>query len=399
MESFGSDHGDRIDCPVARETPCVLGIVGVYIRIFFPEMARIVTSISKTHLLGADQSMYALNSLAWAGSPIVDACKVGADYGHLLVLSENATLQGVDLESGACVDLCSVALPALTRSGQRFGVAHYRLYASADGKYAAIVVDRGTEGVVVEVSTGRLTMRLNGGDYHADTVPFSACFLRFQGRDVLVHRTEWNRLDVSDPATGEALTERDTDTEPERHLDYFHGQLIPSPDGSRLLDDGWVWHPVGIPRAWSVADWLRGNAWESEDGPSAVNLTMREDWNTPVCWIGNRHVALWGLASWDEDAGEETEQGPGVRILDVTQPKQSAERRLSMDLDPVRVIDLYSCGDRLYVTGSNGTTVWDVDSGARIGEYPGFIARLLHTIRGSLIAIRPEAILELPIAR
>lgn len=357
-----------------------------------------MTSISKTHLLGADQRASALNSLAWAGSPIVDACMVDAYYGHLLVLTENATLRGVDLESGACIDLCSVALPALGTK-QRFGAARYRLHASADGKHAAIVVDRGTEGVVVEVSTGRLTMRLDGGDYHADTVPFSACFLRFQGRDVLVHRTQWNRLDVSDPATGEALTERDTDAEPERHLDYFHGQLLPSPDGSRLLDDGWVWHPVGIPRAWSVSDWLGANVWESEDGPSAVNLSMREDWNLPICWIGNRHVALWGLDSWDEEVDEEAETGPGVRILDVTQQKQTAERRLTMDVNPIQVIDLYSSGDHLYVTASGGTTVWDMTSGAQIAAYPDFIAWLHHTIRGSLIAIRPEAIVELSMVR
>ena len=353
-------------------------------------------SIRQTHPLGADQRAYALNSVTWTGAPIVDACMVDADYGHLLVLTENATLRGVDLESGASIDLCSVALPALSNPGHRIGIAHYRLHASADGKHAAIVVDRGTEGVVVEVSTGRPTMRLAGGDYHAETVPFSACFLRFQGRDVLVHRTQWNRLDVSDPASGAMLTERDAEAEPERHLDYFHGQLLPSPDGSRLLDDGWVWHPVGIPRAWSVSDWLSTNAWESEDGPSAVNLTMREDWNIPACWIGNQHVALWGLANWDEDVSEETEDGPGVRILTVTQNKQTAERRLRMDLDATRVIDLYSHGDHLYVTASNGTTVWNITSGMRIAEYPDFVARLHHTMRGSLIAIRPEAILEFP---
>lgn len=321
---------------------------------------------------------------------------VGAHYGHLLVLTEDAMLRGVNLDSGHCVDLSSVALPELGHSTQRFAAAQYRLYASADGRYAAIVVDRGTEGVVVEVSTGRLTMRLNGGDYHADTVPFSACFMRFQGRDVLVHRTEWNRLDVSDPASGEVLTERDIEAQPEHHLDYFHGRLLPSPDGSRLLDDGWVWHPVGIPRVWSVADWLGGNVWESEDGPSAIDLTMREDWNIPACWIGNRHVALWGLASWDEDACEESDAGPGVRILGVTQRKPSAERRLAMDLDPRQVIDLYSADDHLYVTASSGTTVWNIVSGAQIAAYPGFIAWLRHSTRGSLIAIRPEAILELP---
>ena len=51
----------------------------------------------------------------------------------------------------------------------------------------------------------RPTLHLDGGVYHENTVPFSACFVPFQGRDVLVHRTAWNRLDAADPATGKSL--------------------------------------------------------------------------------------------------------------------------------------------------------------------------------------------------
>jgi hypothetical protein len=217
-----------------------------------------------------------------------------------------------------------------------FGKPSYRMHASLDGRFAAIVVDQGQFGIVVDVHLGAVTIRLNGGDYHEGTVPFSTCFLRFDERNVLIHRTAWNRLDAADPATGTSLTRRDIDANqepgdtPAHYLDYFHGQLLPSPDGSRILDDGWVWHPVSIPRVWSVTEWLRNNPWESEDGQSVVDITMRDDWNTPACWISKQHIALWGLANWDEEVFAEKEGGTGLRIYDVT-PKKTIPRHCVAD--------------------------------------------------------------------
>ncbi|GLQ97659.1 hypothetical protein [Dyella mobilis] len=354
--------------------------------------------ISVSNLFGSNQPARGANVHAWEHPPIVDLCTVEADYGHLLALTSDGALVGMNLDTGICNRLCSVALPALQQGseGVYFSAPGYGLHASSDGRYAAVVVDRGREGIVVEVATGTPTMRLDGGDYHQGTVPFSACFLSHRGRDLLVHRTAWNRLDVADPVTGKSLTERD-DEAADHHLDYFHGQLRPNPDGSRLFDDGWVWHPVSMPRAWSVRDWLETNPWESEDGTSAVYLTTREDWGFAACWIDNRHVAIWGLANWDGEEFQETAQGPGVRILDATQREQSSERRLAMDLDEARVVDLFSDGVHLYVASLDGTTIWHIESGKQVAEFSEFTARLHHRGRKALIAIRPGEILEFPV--
>jgi hypothetical protein len=48
----------------------------------------------------------------------------------------------------------------------------------------------------------------DGGNYYAETVPFSFAFAVVRGREVAIHRTAWNRLDVSDPSTGKLLTAR-----------------------------------------------------------------------------------------------------------------------------------------------------------------------------------------------
>ena len=357
----------------------------------------------RSQFLMSNGQEYPLCSMAWSGQPIVDACAVQSHYGHLLVLTTDGTLHGVDFDTGVCVELCLVELPELIRnSGQQYFVTFaYRLHASWNGKYAAIVIDGGREGVVVDVSSGAITMRLHGGSYHEGTVPFSACFLRDEERSVFVHRTAWNRLDTADPATVESLTERYIapyvagEDRPAHYLDYFHGRLHPSPDGSRLFDDGWGWQPVSVPRAWAVGEWLGANPWESEDGASLMSLTMRDDWNTPACWISEQHIALWGLADWDAEEFAEKEQGMGVRILNATESEQPADRQWPMEINANEVLNLFSEGTHLYVAADTGTTVWEIASGRQIAGLPGFVARLHDPARGSLVAIATDSIVEL----
>jgi len=351
--------------------------------------------------MAADESAYTSHPFRWTGAPLLDACAVQAAYGHLLILTSDGALHGVNLHTHASALLCSVDLPEITLGDDHshFGAPTYHLHASLDGKHAAVVVDKGRSGVVVEARSGAVTMKLNGGDYCEETVPFSACFLRLKERDVFVHRTAWNLLDAADPATGRSLTDRyiapfeSGGERPVHYLDYFHGQLRPSPDGSLLFDDGWVWHPVSVPRIWSVAEWLTSNPWESEDGASIIDLGMRDDWTQPACWIDEQHLATWGAADWDEEAFEERKRGPGVQVLDVAASKPSMGDWWPM-IDIKNVRDLFSDGARLYVAADAGTTVWDIASRLQIAEYPGVVARLLDRSRNTLLAFGSDTILE-----
>lgn len=158
-----------------------------------------------------------------------------------------------DQRTGAYQHLATATVPGEPKSPH--------LHASADGAFAAVVNDYGRFGEVLDLTTGRATLALDGGDYNEETVPFSLAFARHGDATVVVHRTDWNRLDVSDARTGELLTARPSDA-PEHKLDYFHGALYLSPGGSRILDDGWIWHPVGFPAVWSLDRWrpaIRGN--------------------------------------------------------------------------------------------------------------------------------------------
>lgn len=361
-----------------------------------------MTSERDNHTLAKPDPALPMRSFAWLEGTILDACTVQAAYGQLLILDSAGVLHGMQVNTGAVAALCAVRLPALPPGEEPapFGAARLRLHAASDGTHAAIVVDKGRQGVVVHVGSGTVTMPLDGGDYYQETVPFSACFVRFEGRDVLVHRTAWNRLDASDPASGMLLTARhiaeyeDGANRPAHYLDYFHGRLRPSPDGSRLFDDGWVWHPVSVPRTWSVIDWLGTNPWETEDGASIVDLMMRDDWSTPACWIDNQRLAVWSMEEWDAE-NQETRTGPHVRIIDATAKVHSPAGIWPMAPNEGTVLDLFSDGQRLYVVDDAGTTVWDIASRTRLARLPDFVACLHDAARGVLIAVGPSSIVEL----
>src|SRR5262249_48924840 len=153
---------------------------------------------------------------------------------------------------------------------------------------------------------GKVTLALDGGDYHPETVPFSFAFALVRGRLVAIHRAAWNRLDLSDPYTGELLSVRNPtgyqrgENRPVHYLDYFHGALYVSPNGIRILDDGWVWHPVGIPGTWSLEQWLSENVWESEDGTSRKVICSRDYyWDHAMTWLDDQRVAIGGLGEDD----------------------------------------------------------------------------------------------------
>lgn len=178
-----------------------------------------------------------------------------------------------------------------------------RLHVSLDEEVAVLCHDFGRFGVVVDLQEKRTTMRLDKGNYRNEHTPFPAAFFRFEGQTLLVHATDWNRLDVSDPRSGQLLSSRTSpsyrgvEERPQHYLDYFHGQLHVSPDEQWIADDGWVWAPVGVVASWNIARWIGGNVWESEDGVTRHRLCERPYlWNIPVAWIDAEHVAVWELA-------------------------------------------------------------------------------------------------------
>ena len=215
-----------------------------------------------------------------------------------LVLDAGGVISRWDLAAGTCRALAAASVPGEPgHQAWRGQDLRRRLHVSASGLFAAVVNDYGRFGEVIDLRAGRVTMALDNGGGDAETVPFSLAFARHHGRNVVIHRTAWNRLDVSDAATGRLLTAREPascrsgEPRPDHYLDYFHGALHLSPDGARIFDDGWFWQPAGYPAAWELAAWLDGNAWESEDGPTRIEFCWLEYWDRAFTWIGSHRVA------------------------------------------------------------------------------------------------------------
>ncbi|GHJ45087.1 hypothetical protein Cs7R123_24290 [Catellatospora sp. TT07R-123] len=301
---------------------------------------------------------------------VADLVPVDARRGRgWLVLDASGRIGWCDRDFGAYRLLAKSSVPApdddeAPQHGFRPG---RRLHADPRGRYAAVVLDGGSRGQVLDLAGGRVTMELSADDDNPETVPFSLAFAEHRGRPVVLHRTAWNRLDVSDPATGELLTARESpaDGDSAHYLDYFHGALLVSPNGARVLDSGWMWHPVGLPAVWELGRWLELDPYESEDGRSRVDVCDRDyGWNAPMLWLDAHTVALGG-------GGEPGR--PDVAVYDVTR----TQRRHGHDwcAETARFDGpkgaLFSDGWHLFSAGGSGVDVWDPAGGAHLGRIDG----------------------------
>lgn len=269
------------------------------------------------------------------------------------------------------------------------------LHLSGDGRFAAVVERFGRLGRVFDLDDGRRTMSLDRGEYPPATMSvFPAAFLERGGRTLVVHGTDWNRLDVSDPATGESITVRgptvrtDVRDVPPHYLDYFHAGLCVSPDGRWVAEDGWYWHPMGELRVWLLDDWLGGNVWESEDGASIQRIDQRVYfWDTPMCWIDATRLAFWGEGD-DVDAMQDV-----MRVVDVL-GRQEVLRLSGVSVAPPmpwppgseRSGWLAFDGWLFAVSPALGTGVWDLATGERVHFEAGFAPRRYHAGRKEFLS-------------
>jgi hypothetical protein len=233
----------------------------------------------------------------------------------------------------------------------------YSLNLSSDGRFVVVYNNVGSTGVVIDLSTATTTMHLNRGDYEVEHCDFPATFFEHKSRTLLIHGTDWKRLDISDPSNGELLTDRVTpEVRGEHDLDYFHCGLSVSPNQQYVFEDGWGWHPLGRPTVWDCQRWIGENVWESEDGPSRRDLCYRDGvWGKAACWLNDTHLAIWGLGEyWNSML-------PGIRIYDVS---TGQERWSFPGPNGKLVLD----GDLISFHDTDGTAVWDLETGEQLHQ-------------------------------
>jgi hypothetical protein len=307
-----------------------------------------------------------------------------------LLLTEDGLISQFDANTGASKRLvCASLTPESDHRPWCGHILKRRLHSSPNGDFAAIVNDYGRYGQIIDLRTGRVTLALDGGDYHAETVPFSFAFAKVRGRVFAIYRTAWNRLDIADPSTGTLLSARGPtsyqrgEDRPVHYLDYFHGALRISPNGVHIVDDGWVWHPVGIPTTWSLDLWTSENVWESEDGPTRKAICARDYyWDHALAWLDDNRIAVGGLGDGDKDMID------GARIFDVSLPGSGGVRWRADWPWPREVTafagptgSFFSDGQRLFSSDQNGLSRWDVNDGSLTGFLDGF--KPTHHHRGA----------------
>lgn len=292
-------------------------------------------------------------------------------------LSKSGEILQIDLSSGTALPVYSIPVDRLAMS-EKTGII-----VSDDAQFVAVVINFETTGIVVHLETKQITMHLNRGRYHANQTPYPAAFFESEGRTFLVHATNWNRLDISDPQTGDLVTEREHKQEetrdyPDHFLNYFHARLVVSPSGQWIAEDGWIWAPVGRTRVWNLSAWLTENKWESEDGESVRYLTQRGySWNGPLCWVDDTHLAIWGFGDDDEW------MIPAVQLFDVESGKR--KRWFLGPKNGLLVFDGY-----LFSSSEQGTDVWDIDTGERLLHDETFKPLCYHHGAHQFLTLLPD---------
>lgn len=337
--------------------------------------------------------------------PVIDiAAHVGEQRSVWFTLSTNGAIGRLEAESAEWTQSALSRVPpepGHTPWNNRTLRPH--LHVSRDGEFAAVVHDYGHFGQILDLRTGQPSLDLDGGDYHPETVPFSFAFTVVRGQTLAIHRTAWNRLDISDPGSGELLTERSPtsfthrEERPEHYLDYFHGGLHLSPDGLTVLDDGWVWHPVGIPTVWNVERWSLENVWESEDGPTKHDICARDSyWDQGIAWLDNETIALEGIGDDDYEMIE------GVRVFDAREIAAPQDGRWRADLRWAKEIDvipgpvgrLFSDAGSLFSSDEGGLSRWDLVDGARTAALPAFSPTHHHPVAHEFVQLLDDRLVR-----
>jgi hypothetical protein len=317
-----------------------------------------------------------------------------------LALSSLGDLLRLDFEAASATTVAHLPSSEIELTAQ------LDLQVTPDGKFVAVANTGGNHGVVLNLVSGQQTMRLKRDGYHSNVSPFPLAFFSSNGKSLLIHGTEWNRLDISDPATGTLLTPRKTLTyhsskqPPPHYLDYFHGRLAVSPNSEWVADDGWVWHPVGSLTSWRLSRWLSENPWESEDGPSKRELCWRYYfWGGPFCWVGDQTLAIWGYGNDDDSLI------PAVRLIDVETGKElswfagveiaeNPEKNWTMKLiNPMGWLSvdryLFACSEQ------SGFSVWNVERGTRLMQDQSFHPLRYHPCTKEFLSFLPDGSFQL----
>ena len=308
------------------------------------------------------------------GAPLWDMIALpGAAGSRWLAVTRAGALYAIDLDRKEASRVADLAGAGVEPDRE------LSLCASPDGEMVAVVEAHGPSGVVVEVESGDISTMLDRGE-PAEGARFPVAFAAPGGRLVLIHASAWNRLELSDPRTGDPLVRRPAEQAAAHQVEYASAGLLASPDGAWLVDNGYTAEGAGLVAAFSVRRWLEEDPFEADDGAGKRYLCQRwHHWDGPLTWIDPTTLAVHGYGPsraslrdavllFDVPSGEPVRWFPGPRGPLVADAAAGL---------------LYSLGD------GDGVSVWDLASGERLLHDAGFHPLRHHPGTGQLLTTNP----------
>ena len=134
--------------------------------------------------------------------------------------------------------------------------------------------------------------------YHNAHSSFAVCYFDHDGITYRIQASSWDRLDLHIAETCEPVFKQADDCS--LHSGIFHCMPIVSPNGQWVAEFGWIWHPVGVLRAWPVAPWLHDPGVQSESDASKGLHRLWDCsyfWDSPMCFLDDQRLAVWGYGS------------------------------------------------------------------------------------------------------
>ena len=211
------------------------------------------------------------------------------------------------------------------------------------GDYICVVENFATHGAVFDRNHGTTTS-IEREDYHADVSSYSIGFLERNGHTLLIHQTQWNRLDITDLTTGQLLTERvirhekigvDENGVPqmiaENYKDFFHGLIHFSPENKKFLSNGWIWHPIGSIACYDVEQFLKSYE------PGGHGTCGTDNWDVPCTFINDTTLVV----GCSEDVSDHGENGNPEQDEKHVQKLYFYDVNSTKDrwLEPMKVLD------------------------------------------------------------
>ncbi len=152
-------------------------------------------------------------------------------------------------------------------------------------RYVVVYNNIGQFGYVFDMNLSEYILDIDRKDYHNQHCQFSISFIN----DMLIHGTDWNKLDVTDLKNGRSILEKEGDMG-----DFFSCGI--STSAKYIVNNGWVWHPVGAIAYWDIQSWLDGELDELSD-----KFVLPTDylWDRSICWIDDTNIAVYGFCNDD----------------------------------------------------------------------------------------------------